>query len=37
MDAVLARIPVELTPMHRWLRRQDWSLDATEVVGSVSG
>jgi uncharacterized protein YbjT (DUF2867 family) len=37
MAPVLERIPVELTPMRRWLRLQDWSPRRHEVVGSVSG
>jgi uncharacterized protein YbjT (DUF2867 family) len=37
MGPVLARIPLELTPMREWLRLQDWSLETHEVVGSVSG
>jgi uncharacterized protein YbjT (DUF2867 family) len=37
MAPVLERIPVELTPMRRWLRLQDWSPGRHEVVGSVSG
>jgi uncharacterized protein YbjT (DUF2867 family) len=36
MDEVLLRIPIELTPMRRWVRQQNWSLDEWEVVGSVS-
>jgi hypothetical protein len=37
MERVLARIPVALTPMREWLRLQDWSLDRSDAVGSVSG
>jgi hypothetical protein len=37
MAAVLERMPIELTPMREWLALQDWSLDAREAVGSVSG
>jgi uncharacterized protein YbjT (DUF2867 family) len=37
MEPVLERIPLRLTPMREWLRLQDWSLEAREVVGSVSG
>jgi uncharacterized protein YbjT (DUF2867 family) len=37
MAPVLARIPIELTPMREWLPLQDWSPAAREVVGSVSG
>lgn len=34
---VLERLPLELTPMRDWLRQQDWSPAAHDVVGSVSG
>lgn len=35
MKAVLARIPVRMTPLKDWASQQDWSLDG-EKVGSVS-
>lgn len=37
MDALLARLPIELTSMSAWLGQQDWSNEFAEPVGSVSG
>ena len=37
MEETLRRLPVELTPMKVWLGQQDWTLEARETVGSVSG
>jgi uncharacterized protein YbjT (DUF2867 family) len=37
MRPVLERIPIRLTPMREWLRRQNWLAERTEPVGSVSG
>jgi uncharacterized protein YbjT (DUF2867 family) len=36
MDDMLRRVPIALTPMREWVRQQNWSLDESEIVGSVS-
>ena len=36
MHDMLQRVPIELTPMREWVARQNWSLEPSEIVGSVS-
>ncbi len=36
-EPVLKRLPVTLTPMANWAQNQDWSLEESERIGSVSG